>query len=76
MMKPRVMILGLVTMLVLAGCTAGEPAARGGGSAADAPAPAAPENVIWASGKLLPGAVGRVEPCHGRDRESHLPGRG
>ena len=75
-MKPRVMILGLVTMLVLAGCTAGEPTARGGGSAADSPAPAAPENVIWASGKLLPARWAALSPATGGTVKALYPAEG
>ena len=75
-MNGRTMILGFMLLLALAGCSVGQAPAQGGEAGAGTQAPAAQENVIWASGKLLPSAVGRAEPGHGWDREDPLPGRG
>ena len=62
-MKERVMILSLVVTLVLAGCSVGQTPAQGGEAAAGTQAPVAQENVIWASGKLLPARWAALSPA-------------
>jgi multidrug efflux pump subunit AcrA (membrane-fusion protein) len=60
------MILGLLAAIALAGCaTGGAPAGGGEAVAAGTQAPAAPENVIWASGKLLPAQWAALSPATG-----------
>jgi multidrug efflux pump subunit AcrA (membrane-fusion protein) len=77
MMKPRVMILGLVTVLVLAGCTSGQaPASGGEAGATGTQAPAAQENVIWASGKLLPARWAALSPATGGTVKALYPAEG
>lgn len=74
-MKGRVVILGLLMALALAGCTAGQPA-QSGASAEGTQAPAAQENVIWASGKLLPARWAALSPATGGTVKAIYPAEG
>jgi multidrug resistance efflux pump len=66
-MKRLTMIIGMIAVLCvggLAGCTSGQaPVGGGGNAAASAQTPAGQENVIWASGKLLPARWASLSPA-------------
>jgi multidrug resistance efflux pump len=76
-MNGRAMIVGFLAALMLAGCTAGQAPAQGGGAAAaGTQAPAAQENVIWASGKLLPARWAALSPATGGTVKVIYPAEG
>lgn len=58
-----ILMLLLVFLLVLAGCTAGQAPATGGDATAEAQASAEQENIIWASGTLLPVQWAALSPA-------------
>jgi HlyD family secretion protein len=70
------MIFSLVVTLMLAGCAAGGPPAQSGTEASNAQAPAAQENVIWASGKLLPVRWAALSPATGGMIKAIYPAEG
>jgi len=75
-MNGRTMILALV-MLALAGCASGQaPAKSGEAGAAGTQAPAVQENVIWASGKLLPARWAALSPATGGTVKAIYPAEG
>jgi len=75
-MKRLAMILGLLVVLALVGCTAGQAPAKGGEDAAGTQAPAAQENVIWASGKLVPAQWAALSPATGGTVKAIYPAEG
>jgi HlyD family secretion protein len=74
-MKGRAILLGLLVMFALAGCTAGQGPVQGG-EAMGTQAPAAQENVIWASGKLLPARWAALSPATGGTIKAIYPAEG
>ena len=66
----------LCAVAALAGCTSGQTPAQGGEAAAGTQAPAAQENVIWASGKLLPARWAALSPATGGTAKAIYPAEG
>lgn len=77
-MKRTAIILSLIvaTVLALAGCAAGQAPGKGGEDAATGQASAAQENVIWASGKLLPARWAALSPATGGTVKAIYPAEG
>jgi HlyD family secretion protein len=78
-MKRLTIILSTIALLcaatALAGCTSGQ-APASGGEAVGTQAPAAQDNVIWASGKLLPARWAALSPATGGTVKALYPAEG
>jgi HlyD family secretion protein len=75
-MKRLAITLGLLVVLALAGCSVGQAPAQGGAAAAGTGVPAAQENVIWASGKLLPAKWAALSPAASGTVKAIYPAEG
>ena len=80
-MKRLTIILSTIALLcaaaALAGCTSGQaPASGSEAGATGTQAPAAQENVIWASGKLLPARWAALSPATGGTVKAIYPTEG